>query len=97
MHRGLFRARGAAVHPDVVREQLGLAAGVMAAVEADQPARPRVLPVVEQQPVDVLVPGVVLVLVVVGRLLVVPELSLLELVEGGVGLLLGERASLSAP
>jgi hypothetical protein len=93
VHGRFLGGRGAAVDPDVGGHQVLLLVGVGALVLGHQPPGPRVRAVVEQQPVDVLVPRVVLrvgLLDVRLVLLVVLELVFGEL-QGVVRLLLGQQ------
>jgi hypothetical protein len=83
VHRRLLRGRRAAIDPGVTRDQIGLGVRVGPLVLGDQPPRAGIRPVVQQQPVDVLVPRVL----VPGDVL---EALIVDL-EGGVRLLLGEQ------
>src|SRR5271165_3541924 len=80
--RRLLGAGGPAVDADVGGDEIGLAVWMGALVLGDQPARPGIRAVVEQEPVEILV-GLLVVLVVFGQVVVD--------VERGVRLLLGEQ------
>src|SRR5438270_7496329 len=61
--RRLLRRGRAVVDPGVARDQVGLGVGVGALVLGHQSARTGIGPVVEQQPVDVLIRRVLVVIV----------------------------------
>jgi len=104
VHGRLLRGRRTPVDPDVTRDQVGLLVRMRSLVLGHQTARPRVRAVIEQEPVHVLIPRV-LVLVpgnVLGfRLLVAQDgVRLLlgqQLVQGLALLLLGFRGTESHP
>ena len=66
-----------------MRDEIGLGVGMGPLVVGDQPARAGIRPVVQQQPVDVLVSRVLVPGDVLGPLIIG--------LEGGVRLLLGEQ------
>jgi hypothetical protein len=60
MHRRLFRGCAATIDPGVPRDEIRLLVRVGALVLGYQPARPCVRAVIEQQPVDVLISGILI-------------------------------------
>ena len=84
MDRGFLGARGPAVDADVAGDEILLVVRVGTLVLGHQPARAGIRAVVQQEPVEVLV-GFLVVLVVLGQVVVIVQ------VERGVRLLLGEQ------
>jgi hypothetical protein len=75
VHRGLFGASRSAVDTGVARDKIGLFVRVRSLVLGDRPAGPGIGAVVEQEPVEVLI-GLVGVLVVFGQVVVEVQSSI---------------------